>query len=139
MGQLDHFPGQGDVILEGQAGAVDHNGGIASVHGGDAGFHGFAVVQVEGYGDGTVFCVLFDGLGDVVRADLLIFQCAVGEVCAAAHKGVCQIRALNNGGGAEHLMNLDDGFGLGNGVDVKRALGVIVFFRCFQNGSHRYQ
>lgn len=75
MGQLDHFPGQGDVILEGQAGAVDHNGGIASVHGGDAGFHGFAVVQVEGYGDGTVFCVLFDGLGDVVRADLLIFQC----------------------------------------------------------------
>ena len=44
MGQLHHFPGQGNVLFKRQAGAVDHHGGVAPVHGGDAGIDGLTVV-----------------------------------------------------------------------------------------------
>ena len=82
--------------------------------------------------------ILSDGLGNVVGANLFVFQGAVGKVGTAPHKGVGQVRALNDGGGAEHLMDLNDGLGLGHSVDVEGPLGVVVFFGSLQNGSHRY-
>ena len=44
VGVLHHLPGQLDVLLQGQGGAVDHDGGIAAVNGGHAGVEVLAVV-----------------------------------------------------------------------------------------------
>ena len=60
------------------------------------------------------------------------------KVHPAAHEGVGQVRALEDGGRAEGLVHLDDGLGLGHGVDVERALGVVVLLGGLHQGSQRY-
>ena len=89
------------------------------------------MVEVQHHGDGTVFTVLPDGVGDAASADLLVLEGAVGEVHTAAHEGVGEVRALEYGGGAEGLVHFDDCLGLGHGVDVERALRVVVLFGGF--------
>ena len=123
------------VLLQRQGGAVDHHGGVAAVDGGDAAFDVLAVVEVQHHGDRAVLAVLAHGVRDAARADLLVLQRAVGEVHAAAHEGVGQVRALQYGGGAEGLVHLDDGLGLGHGVDVERALRVVVLFGGLHQGA----
>ena len=46
---------QGDVLLKGLGGGVDHNGGKAAVNAGLAQLKGVAVVQVQGDGDLGIF------------------------------------------------------------------------------------
>ena len=135
MGVLHHLPGQLNVLLQGQGGAVDHHGGVAPLNGGGAGIEVLAVVQVENDGDGGVRPVLLHGGGDVPRALLLVLQGALGEVHPAAHEGVGQIRPLENG---EGLVHLNDGLGLGHGVHVKGPLGVIVLLGGLHQGPQRY-
>ena len=96
------------------------------------------MVQVEYDGDGGVLAVLLHGVGDVPGALFLVLQRPVGKVGAATHKGIGQVRALEDGGGAEGLVHLDDGLGLGHGVDVERALGVAVGLGGLHQGSQRY-
>ena len=139
MRQLDNLSGQGNVVLERQAGAVDHDGGVTAIHSRDTGINGLAVIQMQGNGNGAVLGVLLNSLGDIIGAHLFIFQGAVCKIGTAAHKGVGQIRALDNGSGTEHLMNLNDGLGLRHGIDIERPLGVVILFGSLQNGSHRYQ
>ena len=86
------------------------------------------MVQMQRNRDPAVLAVLLDSVGNVVGADLLVFQSTVCEIGTAAHEGVGQIRALNDGGGAEHFVDFDDGLGLGHGVDVERALCVVILF-----------
>ena len=85
------------------------------------------MVQVEGHRDGTGLGVLLHRVGNVQRALLLVLQGALGKVGAAAHEGVGQVRALEDGGGTEHLVNLDHRLGLAHRVDVEGSLGVVVF------------
>ena len=96
------------------------------------------MVQMQRHRDGAVLGVLLDGLRNVVGTDLLVFQGAIGEVRAAAHKGVGQVRALDDGGGTEHLVNLNDGLGLSHSIDIESALGVVILFGSLQDGSHGY-
>ena len=88
-------------------------------------------------GDTAVFAVLLDCVGDVVGTNLLVFQRAVGKISATAHEGVGQIRALNDGSGAEHLVYFNNSLCLGNGINIECTLGVVIFFGSLQNGSHR--
>ena len=94
------------------------------------------MVQVQGHGDGGVHGVFFHRVGDVQRAFFLVLQSAVGEVGPPAHEGVGQVRALQNGGGAEHLVDFDDRLGLTDGVDVEGALRVVVFLGGVENRFH---
>ena len=91
---------------------------------------------MEGNGDGAVLGVLLHRVGDVQRALLLVLQRAVGEVRAPAHKSVCQIGALQDGGGTEHLVDLDHCLCLTDRVHVERTLRVVVLLRSVQNGFH---
>ena len=50
MGILHHLTGDGDVLLKGLGGSVDHNGGKAVVDAGFAGLKGVAVIQVQADG-----------------------------------------------------------------------------------------
>ena len=97
------------------------------------------MVQVQGHGDGAALAVLLHRRADVGRALDLVFQGGVHEVGAAAHEAVGQVRALQDGGGAEHLMHLDGGLSLGHGVHVEGALGVVIFLGGFQNRAKGYQ
>ena len=125
---LDDLAGQLYVLLQGQGRAVYHDGGVAAVDGRDAAVEVLAVVEVQHHGDGASLTVLPDGVGDAARADLLVLQRAVGEVHAAAHEGVGEVCALQDGGAAEGLVHFDDCLGLCHGVDVERALRVVVLF-----------
>ena len=139
VGVLDHFPGQLDVLLQGQGGAVDHHGGVAAVNGGHAGVKVLAVVQVEHDGDGGALAVLLHRVGDVAGPLLLVLQRAVLEIHTASHKRVCQVRALQDGGGAEGLVHFNDSLGLCHGVDIERPLSIIVSLGGLHKGSERYQ
>ena len=139
MGKLYHFTGQGNVVFKGQAGTIDHNGGVAAIHSRNAGINVLAVIQMKRHRNGAVLGILFDGLGDVICTNLFILQGAIGKIGTAAHKCVGQIRTLNNGSGAEHFVNFNNSLRLCNSVDIKRALCVIVLFSGFQDGSHRYE
>ena len=134
---LDDLAGQLYVLLQGQGRAVYHDGGVAAVDGRDAAVEVTAVVEVQHHGDGTVLAVLLYGVGYAARADLLVLQRAVGEVHAAAHEGVGEVGALQYGGAAEGLVHLDDGLGLSHGVDVERALRVVVLFGGLHKGTKR--
>ena len=48
---LDDLAGQGDVLVKGLGGGVDHDGGEAAVDAGLAQLEGVAVVQMQGDGD----------------------------------------------------------------------------------------
>ena len=122
VSQLDHFTGQLNVLLEGQMGAVDHNGGVAAVHSCQTCLDGLTVVQVQSNGNGAVLTVLLDSVGDVIRANLLVFQSAVGKVSPATHEGVGQVCTLQNGRRAEHLMNFNNSLGLADSIDIECTL-----------------
>ena len=139
VGVLDHLAGQLHVLVKGQGGAVDHDGGVAPLDGGHAGVEVLAVVQVEHHGDGAVRRELLHRLGDVAGPLLLVLQGAILEVHPAAHEGVGQVGPLQDGGGAEHLVDGDDGLGLGHRVDVEGPLGVAVFHSGVQHGTQRYE
>ena len=55
MGVLNDLLGQGDVLLKGLAGTVDHDGGKAAVDAGLAGLEVGAVIQMQGDGQVGVF------------------------------------------------------------------------------------
>ena len=50
-GHLHHPAGEGDVLLQGQLGAVDHEGGVAVRRGLGAEVEAVSVVQMEGHRD----------------------------------------------------------------------------------------
>ena len=136
VGVLDHLAGQLHVLVKGERGSVDHNGGVPPLNGGDAGVQILAVVQMQGNGNGGVHGVLFHGVGDVQRALFLVLQRPLGEVGAPAHEGVGQIRPLQNGGGTEHLMDLNHRLGLTDRVDVKGSLGIVILLGSIQDRFH---
>ena len=88
-------------------------------------------------GMGLFSRVLLHRLGDVAGPLLLVLQGAVCKVHPAAHEGVGQVGALQDGGGAEGLVHVDDGLGLGHRVDVERPLGVAVFHSRVQQRAQR--
>ena len=137
VGVLDDLAGQLDVVLIRKGRAVDHDRGVAARDGGLDAVHVLAVVEVEHDGHGAVGAVFFNGVADVLRALLLVGHGAVGEVGAAAHEGVGEVGTLQNGGAAERFMHSDDGFCLGDGVHIERALGVTVGLGGFQKGTKR--
>ena len=134
---FDDLAGELYVLLEREGGAVYHDGGVAAVNRGDAAVEVAAVVEVEHHGYRRALAVLLYGVGDTLRADLLVLKRAVGEVHAAAHEGVGEIRALEYGGAAEGLVHLDNGLGLSHGVYVERALRVVVLFGGLHEGAKR--
>ena len=138
VGVFYHLAGELDVLFKGQGRAVDHHAGVAAGNGCLAGVEVPAVVQMQSHGDGAVLTVFLHRIADVLRAHLFVLQGGVHEIGTPAHKAVGQVRALQNGGAAEHLVHLDGGLGLGHGVHVERALGVVFFFSGFQNRAQRY-
>ena len=68
-----------------------------------------------------------------------ILQGTVGKIHPAAHKGVGQIRPLQDGGGTEGLVHFNDRFGLGHGIDVERPLGVTILFSCLHQRPKGYE
>ena len=55
MGVLNNLLGQGDVLLKGQRGTIDHDGGKATVDAGFAGLEVGAVIQMQGDGQVGIF------------------------------------------------------------------------------------
>ena len=135
---LDDLAGQLHVVLVGQAGTVDHHGGVAA---GDAGFDALkalAVVEVQGNGYGAVGTVFFDGVADVLGTLLLGFQRAVHEVQLAAHEGVGSLGTLQDRTAAQQLVDADSGLDLPHAVHVEGTLTVMILVGGFQNRSHWY-
>ena len=85
------------------------------------------MVQVQNDRNGALFRKAFDGFGNIACTDFFVFQRAILEINTSTHKGVRQIGALQDSGGAEHFMDGDHSFCLGNGIDVKCPLRIAVF------------
>ena len=66
VGVLHHLTGEGDVVLEGMLGPVDHHGGEAPVDAGFADLKILPVVQVQGHGQAGV---LDGGLHQLPQVD----------------------------------------------------------------------
>ena len=136
MGILDNFPGQGHVVLIGQAAAVNHHGGIAAIDAGFDGFQRFAVIQVQGDGNGAVRAELLYDVTDVLCALPLSLRRTVHEVLLSAHKSVGGFRSLENRGGAKQLMNPDGRFDLTKAIHVEGGLAVTIAVSGLQNRAH---
>ena len=134
---LDDLARELHVLLERKRRAVDHDGGVAAGDGRLHALHVTAVVEVQDHGDGAVLAVLLDGVADVPGADDLVLDRAVGKVRAPSHEGVGEVGALQDGGAPQHLVDLDHGLCLADGVDVERALGVAAPARGVQDGLER--
>ena len=137
VGVLDDLAGKLNVVLIRKGRAVDHDRGVAARNGGLDAVHVLAVVKVEHDGDWAVGAVFLDGIADVQRTLLLVGDSAVGEIGAAAHEGVGEVCALQNGGAAEHFVYGDDGLCLRDGVHIERALSITVGLGGFQKGTKR--
>ena len=105
MRQLDDLAGQFNVLLVGQAAAVDHHGGVAAVDAGLDALDALAVIQMQRNRHRAVRAVLLHRVADALCADLLGLERAVHEVQFAAHKGVGGLRALQNRAGMEQLVD----------------------------------
>ena len=106
---LGHARGQRDVVLERHVGAVDHDGGVAGVHGLDAAVEAVAVVEVDGHGDARGVGGHLAHGGEVVEVGVL----------DGARGGLHDDRALLVLGG------LDDGHDELEALDVEGADGVV--------------
>ena len=83
--------------------------------------------------------ILLHGVTDVLGADDLVGNGAVGKVCAAAHEGIGEVCALKDRGAAERLVNLDGCLCLAHGVDVEGALGIAAPLGGIENWLERYE
>ena len=65
---LNDLAGQGNVLFEGEGGAVDHDGGIAGVDGLHTFLIGAAVIQMQSDGNGGVGSSTLDRLDGACEA-----------------------------------------------------------------------
>ena len=119
MRQLDDLAGQFNVLLVGQAAAVDHHGGVAAVDAGLDALDALAVIQMQRNRHRAVRAVLLHRVADALCADLLGLERAVHEVQFAAHKGVGGLRALQNRAGMDDNEIVKFFIGQGNLSEVK--------------------
>lgn len=109
--------GQGDVVLEGLVGAVDHDGGVASAKGLHAAIIAVAVIEVQGHGHGSALSGGLDHAVEIIEAGLL----------DGARGG------LHDDGGLGLLRGGQDGHDELEVLDVEGADGVVVLLRVEQH------
>ena len=111
---LSHKGGQRDVVLESVVGAVDHDGGVAGVHGLDAVVEAVAVVQVDGHG-------YAGGVGDDLAHGSEVVEVGVLD---GARGGLHDDRGLLVLGGADHGHDELEALGVEGTDGVVPGLGV---------------
>ena len=76
-------------------------------------------------------------MGMEASAPALVLHGSVHKVGPAAHKGVGQISALEDGCGAEELVDINDRLGLGRSVHIESAVGKAEAMGGLQQGAKR--
>ena len=109
--------GEGDVVLEGLVGAVDHDGGVAGAEGLHAAIVAVAVIEVQGHGHGGALSGGLDHAVEVIETGLL----------DGARGG------LHDDGGLGLLRGGQDGHDELEVLDVEGADGVVVLLRVEQH------